>query len=82
VTAAVDGRLVTLNPPGPGTDLWQSYLYDAGLRRRGGPLNTHARHGRWIGDPPVTIHVRVTVFRPDGSAGAVARTEYLHPGFG
>jgi hypothetical protein len=82
VTASVDGRLVTLNPPDRGSDLWQSYLYGAGLRRAGGPLNTHARHGRWIGNPPVTVHVRVTVFRPDSSAGAVSETMYLHPGFG
>ncbi len=82
VTASVDGRLVTLNPPDPGGDLWQSYLYEAGLRRRGGPLDTHAVHGRWIGDPPVIVHVRVTVFRPDGSAGATSETMNLHPGFG
>ena len=82
VTASVDGRLVTLNPPDRGGDLWQSYLYEAGLRRRGGPLDTHAVHGRWIGDPPVIVHVRVTVFRPDGSAGVTAETMDLHPGFG
>jgi hypothetical protein len=82
VTASVDGRLVTLNPPDAPGDLWQSYLYDAGLRREGGPLNTHAHDGHWIGDPPVIIRVRVTVFRPDGSAGAVSETMDLHPGFG
>jgi hypothetical protein len=82
VTAFVGGRLVTLNPPDSGSDLWLGYLYGAGLRRRGGPLNTHAVHGRWIGDPAVIVDVWVTVFRRDGTAGSHADTEYLHPGFG
>jgi hypothetical protein len=80
VTAAVDGRLVTLNPPDRGSNLWQSYLYGAGLGH--GALNTHAVLGSWIGNPPVVVHVRVTVFRPDGTAGQVSETMNLHPGFG
>jgi hypothetical protein len=84
VTAEIDGRLVTLNPPGdPPDDFWHGYLYRAGLRH--GPLAVGIAPGatRWSGTPGVQPYVTVTVFFKDGTV-AVSRTSrgLLHPGFG
>jgi hypothetical protein len=84
VMAEIDGRLVTLNPPRDlPDDLWQGYLYQAGLRH--GPLAVGIAPGatRWSGTPEVHPYVTVTVFFRDGTVAA-SRTSrgLLHPGFG
>jgi hypothetical protein len=82
VMVDIAGRLVTLTPPDPPSDLWSGYLYEAGLTR--GPLDVHAsaRHKLWFGEPVVHPRVRLTVFFADGRVASAEFTDFLHPGFG
>jgi hypothetical protein len=83
VMAEIDGRLVTLNPPRDfPDDLWQGYLYQAGLRH--GPLAIGIAPGatRWSGTPEVQPYVTVTVFFEDGTVASRTSRGLLHPGFG
>jgi hypothetical protein len=83
VIVEIDGRVVTLDPPlDPPDDLWQGYLYNAGLRR--GPLNIGIAPGatRWSGTPEVQPYVTVTVFFEDGTVASRTSRGLLHPGFG
>ncbi len=82
VTVTIAGRVVALDPPPDrGDDLWSGYLRDAGLGRPG-PLDVHARRGRWYGEPQPNPNVIVTVFYADGSAASASGTGFMHPGFG
>jgi hypothetical protein len=83
VMAEIDGRLVTLSPPGAlPDDLWHGYLYRAGLRH--GPLAVGIAPGatRWSGTPEVQPYVTVTVFFKDGTVASRTSRGLLHPGFG
>lgn len=83
VMVEVDGRLVTLNPPlDPPDDLWQGYLYQAGLRH--GPLAVGIAPGAsfWSGTREVRPYVTVTVFYEDGTVASRTSRGFLHPGFG
>ena len=82
IVVQVAGRLVTLSPPSPGSDLWQGYLQGAGPEY--GPLRVHSPQPdrRWFGSPELHPKVRVTAFFADGSVASSAATVLLHPGFG
>jgi hypothetical protein len=82
VMVEIAGRLVTLTPPDPPSDLWLGYLYGAGLRR--GPLDVHIPTGRklWFGEPPVYPRVRLTVFFADARVVSAEFADFLHAGFG
>jgi hypothetical protein len=82
VMVDIAGRLVTLTPPDPPSDLWSGYLYEAGLTR--GPLDVHAsaRHQLWFGEPVVHTRVGLTVFFADGRVASAEFNDSLHPGFG
>ncbi|MHB8692271.1 MAG: hypothetical protein ACYDHH_13595 [Solirubrobacteraceae bacterium] len=82
VTVEIAGRIVTLTPPDPPSDLWSGYLDNAGLTR--GSLDVHIRTRRklWFGEPEVHPHVRLTVVFADGRVASATFADLLHPGFG
>jgi hypothetical protein len=83
VVVRVAGRLVTLSPPSPGSNLWQGYLQGAGPEH--GPLRVRPVQGTrlWFGSPELYPHARVTAFLVGGQVASTGdMTVLLHPGFG
>jgi hypothetical protein len=83
VAVSVAGRLVTLSPPSPGSNLWQGYLQGAGPAH--GPLRVRPVPGTrlWFGSPELYAHTRVIAVLGDGQAASTGDTTVLlHPGFG
>jgi hypothetical protein len=83
VVVRVAGRLVTLSPPSPGSNLWQGYLQGAGPAH--GPLRVRPVPGTrlWFGSPELYPHARVIAVLADGQEASTGDTTVLlHPGFG
>lgn len=83
VMVRVAGRLVTLSPPDPGSDLWQGYRQGAGPAH--GALRVRAIPGRrlWFGSPERYVRTEGIAFLADGEVASTGNlTVLLHPGFG
>ncbi|MGB9184518.1 MAG: hypothetical protein WCB67_10655 [Solirubrobacteraceae bacterium] len=83
VVVRVAGRVVTLSPPSPGSNLWQGYLQGAGPAH--GPLRVRPAGGRrlWFGSPELYPHAEVIAVLADGQGASTGDTTVLlHPGFG
>jgi hypothetical protein len=87
VVASLAGRRISLRTPGlhngaRGRD-WVGDLAPAGLGRNGSPLYLGSTKGRWEGDPPVFVPIRVTATRSDGRRHSVTFPRVqLRPGWG
>jgi hypothetical protein len=91
VSASIASRPIHVVTPGPvshasarGRD-WGGYLRDAGFTRRGSPLfiRTEGSRGRWAGEPPVHVDIRITAtYRSGRTLTKVFRRVNLRPGWG
>jgi hypothetical protein len=93
VTATMAGRPIRLVTPGPiphdagaaGRD-WGGFLGDVGFDREESPFYLPLGRrppGRWAGEPPVYVPVRILVTYPGGRRDRIAvPSVFLSPGFG